>query len=282
MPTYVPYRDDIETLEPDEPETFQKIIDTMLQGQHNVRAKYGESVRVSHAKAHGFLKGELVVEAGLPPELTQGLFAQPGAHPVLVRLAQIPGDVSDDRVVSTPRGMSIKVLNATGPKLPGHAADTQDFLLDTGKAFIVGGAKAFLAAFQPNAHIAPKLPEAVKGVASKVSQATNAVLQRVRHELGQARLLRTPPVPPAGRGVLLPGAPPLRRTTSPSWPSCRPTRTCKPCSRRRSNWPTRTASARRWSTTSALTGRRTTSASSSAPTWRRCPSRTPRSSGPRT
>ncbi len=186
MPSYVRYTDDVETIAADEPETFQKIIDIMLVGQHKVREKYGQSVRVSHAKAHGFLKGVLAVLPGLPPELAQGLFARPASHPVVARLAQVPGDVSDDRKVSTPRGMAIKVFNVDGPKLTGHeGATTQDFVLDTGKTFIVGGAKAFLQAFQPNARIAPVLSEDVKGLASKAAQATNSVLHAFGMDSGK-------------------------------------------------------------------------------------------------
>ena len=180
MPTYVPYSDDVEQVEPDEAETHRKINELMLRGQHNVREKVGQSVRVSHAKAHGFLKGMLVVDAGLPPELAQGLFAKPGQYPVVVRMAQVPGEVLDDRKVSTPRGFSVKVFDVPGPKLPGHeSAATQDFVLDTGKTFIVPGAKAFLAAFKPNAMVAPKLPEGAKGLASTVAEATNSVLNAI-------------------------------------------------------------------------------------------------------
>ena len=186
MPTYVPYSDSLEQIAPDEAETHQKINELMHKGQENVRAKVGQSVRVSHAKAHGFLKGELVVDPHLPPELAQGLFATPASYPVVVRLAQVPGDVNDDRKVSTPRGMAIKVIGVPGPMVLSHeGATTQDFVLDTGKAFIVGGAKAFLAAFQPNAMIAPKLSDTVKGVASKMSQATNSVLHAVGLDSGK-------------------------------------------------------------------------------------------------
>ena len=180
MPDYVTYRDDLEVVEPDEAETVRKIIDVMTRGQRAVREKHGHAVRISHAKAHGFLKGELVVDAGLPPELAQGLFARPGRHPAFARLAQVPGEVLDDRRVSTTRGVSLKVFDARGPKLSGHAADTQDFLLDTGgPAFFVGGTKAFLAAFTPNATVAPRLPEAVKGVVSTVAKAANLALHAV-------------------------------------------------------------------------------------------------------
>ena len=180
MPNYVRYSDDVETFAADEAETFQKIVDVMAKGMHNVKPKAGEAVRVSHSKAHGFVKGELIVDADLPPELAQGLFARAGSHPVIVRLATVPGENLDDRKVSTPRGMAIKVLNAEGPKLPGHeGSTTQDFVLDTGKAFLVGTADAFLQAFKPNALIAPHLPEAAKGVTSAVSLATNKVLNAV-------------------------------------------------------------------------------------------------------
>ena len=33
------------------------------------RQKYGRSVRISHAKAHALLKGELIVQDGLPLQL---------------------------------------------------------------------------------------------------------------------------------------------------------------------------------------------------------------------
>ena len=49
MPDYVPYRDDIETIDPDEQETHAKIIQTMTDGQHISREKYGKSVRISQA-----------------------------------------------------------------------------------------------------------------------------------------------------------------------------------------------------------------------------------------
>ena len=180
MPNYVLYRDDIETIASDEGETHAKIIDVMTKGQNITREKYGKAVRISHAKAHGILKGELTVPANLPAELAQGLFAKPGNYPVLVRLATAPGEFTDDSKISTVRGMSIKVFNVDGPKLAGfEGTTTQDFVLDTGKEFLASGSKAFLQAFKPNAEIAPKLSDNVKGAVSNVARATNAVLNAV-------------------------------------------------------------------------------------------------------
>lgn len=206
MALYTLYRDDIETIESDEQETHDKIIELMTEGMHLVREKSGENVRISHAKAYGLLKGELIVDKNLPPELAQGLFAHPGTYPVLVRLSTAPGEINDDSKINTARGMAIKIFNVQGLKLPDHAEDTQDFVLDTGKQFINSGAKAFLQTFKPNAKIAPKLSDSVKGAVSEVSRVTNAALNAVglnsekldffghekKHPMGEAYYSQTP------------------------------------------------------------------------------------------
>lgn len=180
MPNYLLYRDDIETIDPDEKATRDKIIQVMTEGQNITREKYGKAVRISHAKAHGILKGTLTISPGLPTELAQGLFSTPGTHPVLVRLATAPGEFTDDSKISTARGMALKIFNVPGPHLaPFESITTQDFVLDTGKEFITSGPKSFLQAFKPNAEIAPKLPDAVKGAVSTVARVTNAALNAV-------------------------------------------------------------------------------------------------------
>ena len=180
MPDYLLYHDDLETIEPDEAETHAKIVQLMTDGQNITREKYGKAVRISHAKAHGLLKGTLVIAEGLPYELAQGLFAQAGTHDVLVRLSAAPGEFTDDSKLSTSRGMSIKVFNVEGPHLaPFQSITTQDFVLDTGKEFLTGGAKAFLQAFKPNAELAPKLSDGVKGAVSTVARVTNTALNAI-------------------------------------------------------------------------------------------------------
>ena len=179
MPNYLLYRDDLETIAPDEKETQQKIVDVMTKGMELAREKYGRSVRVSHAKAHALLKGTLTVPDGLPPELAQGMFARPGSYEVLVRMAQQPGELLDDSKLSTDRGMSVKVLGVRGPKLEGHTADTQDWVFDVGKQFNADGVKEFLQSFKPNAEIAPKLSDTVKGAVSTAARTANAALNTV-------------------------------------------------------------------------------------------------------
>ena len=180
MSNYTPYREDIETVAPDEAETFAKIVEVMTKGQNITREKYGTAVRISHAKAHGLLKGTLNVSAGLPPELAQGLFARPGTYPVVVRLATAPGELLDDSKVSTDRGMAFKIFNVEGPKLPPFEdISTQDFVFDTTKQFFCSGLKAFLQNFKPNAEIATHLSDTTKGIVSNVTRVANAALNTV-------------------------------------------------------------------------------------------------------
>jgi hypothetical protein len=179
MPDYLKYSPAVETLEEDEEETQAKIIEVMSDGLRNSQAEHGRTVRISHAKAHGLLKGKLTVESGLAPELAQGLFARPATYDVLIRMASAPGEYTDDSKINTVRGLAMKIVGVAGPKLAGHKADTQDWVLDTGKEFINSGPKAFLQTFKPNAGFAPKLSDSVKGAVSEVARVTNEALNAI-------------------------------------------------------------------------------------------------------
>lgn len=78
----------------------------------------------------------------LPGPLHQGpfttprsYFTTPRSYPVIVRMANVLGEILDDGV-TTQRGLSIKVLDVQGPMLPGREGETtQDFVPDTGTRF---------------------------------------------------------------------------------------------------------------------------------------------------
>jgi hypothetical protein len=75
-------------------------------------------------------------------------FAKPGTFDAIVRLSTPPGDLLPDSV-SSPRAWAIKVIGTpeAAAMLPGHEQHhTQDFLCQTGKAFGVADAGAFLQA----------------------------------------------------------------------------------------------------------------------------------------
>ena len=94
-------------------------------------------------------------------------------------MAQQPGELLDDSKLSTDRGLAVKVLGVDGPKVEGHTAATQDWVFDVGKQFLAGGPKEFLQAFKPNAEIAPRLSDSVKGAVSATARAANTALNAV-------------------------------------------------------------------------------------------------------
>jgi Catalase len=128
----------------DEAKTIQGLIATMRYINERTFADGGHAIRSVHAKSHGFLQGYLEVDADLPRELAQGLFAKAARYPVVMRFSTIPGDILDDNV-STPRGLAIKIIGVEGERLEGSEADvTQDFLLINGPAFGAPTPKKFL------------------------------------------------------------------------------------------------------------------------------------------
>ena len=134
----------VERPEPDEAETIQGLISTMRYINEKTLADGGHAIRSVHAKSHGILQGYLEVDAGLPAELAQGLFAKTGRYPVVMRISTLPGDMLDDSV-STPRGLAVKVIGVEGERLEGSEQDiTQDFVLINGPAFGAPTPKKFL------------------------------------------------------------------------------------------------------------------------------------------
>lgn len=174
------YHKGIEVLAPDEAETIDGIIASMTHESEKTADRYKHAVRASHAKVSGVAVGELQILPDLPPELRQGLFAQAGTHPVVVRFAQGPGEYLKDSV-STHRGMAIKVFGVEGEKLPGHDAPTQDFVFATGPVFPNPDAKGFLGSMK-QLEVGTSAPEAVKAAVSQTARAIDSVVKAVKGE----------------------------------------------------------------------------------------------------
>lgn len=172
---YLRYSDAVEVVPPDEEETIAKILQSMHRLFARTREQYGRPIRVSHAKSHGVAVGEMVVLGGLLPHLRQGLFARPARYPVIVRLANVPGELLGDQVI-TQSGFAFKILGVEGEMLPGHAGEvTQDFVLDTGNRFAAADAKAFLLTHRGLEH-APQMPEVLKAGMAQASRLANKAL----------------------------------------------------------------------------------------------------------
>ena len=190
----------------DEEAIHRDLMDTMQGIEETTSRDYGHAVRAVHAKAHGIFAGELQIEAGLPSELAQGLFAAPGSYRVVMRLSTNPGDILDD-AVSAPRGLAIKVLDVPGERLSDSQGEqTQNFILVDAPAFAAPDAKAFLgslkqlAATTDKAEWAKKLMsatlrgvesalEAVGGKSAMLSTMGGAPLT---HPLGSSYYSQTP------------------------------------------------------------------------------------------
>lgn len=142
--TPVRYSDAVEKPIENEEQVHRDLIDTMRSITETTSKDYGHAVRSVHAKAHGIVAGQLVIDGDLPPELAQGLFVSPGSHAVVMRFSTNPGDILDD-AVSAPRGLALKILDVAGERLPDSQGETtQNLILVNAPAFAAPDAKAFL------------------------------------------------------------------------------------------------------------------------------------------
>ena len=140
----VRFSSSVERPDADEAETTRGLIATIKYITDKTLADRGHALRGVHAKSHGILEGYLEVDADLPSDLAQGMFAKPARYPVVVRFSTILGDILDDSV-SVPRGMAVKIIGVEGERLEGSERDvTQDFVMINGPAFGAPTPKKFL------------------------------------------------------------------------------------------------------------------------------------------
>ncbi len=191
------YTPDVETIKPDEKETVEGLIHAFDAILERTAEDYGHAVRAVHAKSHGILEGELIVDEGLSAELAQGLFARPGTHKVFLRMSTNAGDILPD-AVSLPRGLAIKVLDVEGDRLPGAEGTAQDFVMVNSKVFQARTADEFLGNLKLLAATTDRL-EGTKTVVSSVLRGVNKALTAVGIESpALASLGGAPNVEPLG------------------------------------------------------------------------------------
>lgn len=197
MSAPVRYVPDIEQVQPDEAETIARLNQQFDIVLDTTAEDYGHAVRAVHAKAHAILEGTLTIDAGLPPELAQGLFATPGEHKVVMRISTNPGDILDD-AISLPRGLAIKVFDVDGERLPDAEGRTQDFIMVNATAFQAKSADKFLGNLKLLARTTDKA-EGAKKALSTVLRGVNSALTAVGIESATVRTLGgAPNVDPIG------------------------------------------------------------------------------------
>ncbi|WP_267425917.1 catalase family protein [Methylobacterium sp. GC_Met_2] len=176
-PAPVRYTPEVEEIAADEDRTIKGLNETFDTILTTVADNSGHAVRSVHAKAHGILEGTLTVEAGLPPELAQGMFATPGEHKVYMRMSTNAGDILPD-AISLPRGLALKVLDVLGERLPGAEGTTQNFIMVNGKVFQAPTADKFLGSLKLLAKTTDRA-EGLKVGASTVLRGVNKALTAV-------------------------------------------------------------------------------------------------------
>jgi hypothetical protein len=166
----------VERVESDEAETIQGLIATMRYVNEKTFSDGGHAIRSVHAKTQGILEGYLEVDKDLPGDLAQGLFAKPGRYPIVMRFSTLPGDILDDSV-STPRGLSVKIIGVKGERLSGSEGDvTQDFLLVNGPAFGAPTPKKFLPVITLLSRTTDRVQRAKKILSAAMRQLQRAIV----------------------------------------------------------------------------------------------------------
>jgi hypothetical protein len=116
-----------------EEQAIQKLIDLLIT---QVKHDYPEGMvrRDAHAKAHGCVYGEFIVEPNLPEHLRVGIFEEPRTIPCRIRFSNSggTGGIHPDKNRDV-RGMAVKLGDD----------DTQDFLMASHPTFVVKNATDF-------------------------------------------------------------------------------------------------------------------------------------------
>lgn len=170
----VRYDPSVEQYQPAEAETVDRINEAFDVILERTAADYGHAVRSVHAKSHGILTGEFVVDDDLPPELAQGLFANPGTHQAFLRMSTNAGDILPD-TISLPRGVAIKILDVAGDRLPDSEGTAQDFVMVNGPVFQSRTADKFLGSLKMLAKTTDRMEGTKKAVSATLRGVRSAI-----------------------------------------------------------------------------------------------------------
>ena len=143
-----PATDWAESVAPDEEERHRRFAEEIVALQRRVSRREGNPGRAFHRKQIAGLSATLTVTAG-EPELRQGVFAEPGDRPAVVRMSNGAVRRQAD-VIPDIRGLAISVRGVSGPGALGGEMDRQDFLLINRPAFGFHDSRGFAALLGPS------------------------------------------------------------------------------------------------------------------------------------
>lgn len=132
-----------ESLYPNEEHLAGQIADAI---EKSIRAQYqaGHARRDAHPKAHGILRAEFLVNDAIPLNLAKGVFIPGKRYQSWIRFSN---GSQDDDTKEDGRGMAIKLMGVTGPKLleNDREATTQDFIMINHPVFLLNDPQRYLA-----------------------------------------------------------------------------------------------------------------------------------------
>lgn len=93
--------------------------------------------RGQHAKHHGCVKAEFIVEENLPENIKFGVFKEPCSFPAWIRFSNGSGNAAQPDTQGDARGMTVKLMGVEGEKLLDDEKHTQDFLTINHPVFFI-------------------------------------------------------------------------------------------------------------------------------------------------
>src|SRR4028119_1475381 len=135
-----------EYVPPGEAAAHEKIA-RMIEDQvkHDYPSGKRPTLRGQHAKAHGCVRAEFIVEDNVPEQFRYGLFKEPRTYPAWIRFSSSSSAERPDTRKDA-HGMAIKLMGVEGEKLLPAEKDetTHDFLLVDSRVFFIRNADDYV------------------------------------------------------------------------------------------------------------------------------------------
>lgn len=171
---------------PPTPETpQQKLTDAIVSTSLAAQRQTGPDMRQIHAKSHGLVWAELIVEPNIPTDLQAGLFREVKTYPAWVRFSnggapQKLGHLKPDREPDV-RGIAIKVMDVPGPKFLEDETETQDFAMSNFPTFFAPNLQDYADLFR--AQRGELTPERLQEIAPSLKRFQQIASQKLGNPL---------------------------------------------------------------------------------------------------
>lgn len=134
---------------------------SIQQIEQNYQAGEKPVRRDAHAKHHGCVRAEFIVEANLPEEMKLGIFQETGrSFTAWIRFSNASGKANQPDSKGDARGMAIKLMGVAGEKLLEEEKYelTQDFVMINHPVFFIRNLPDYIEFFQVFQEAQGKLP----------------------------------------------------------------------------------------------------------------------------